>query len=220
MRITALPPRLDGILAVGGGGCEAGSFAGLLGVGPGVRSCSWHRVSPGRGLCGDLTLRRMDGRSDADVYRDHAQELTRFATALVGPASAQDVVADAVVRMMKSRVWLEAENRRALLFRAVLFEARSSQRSTARRRIREHAELRAVVPVDENQPRRRRFLPAGGFNQVHRAVDAARPRRLKRNPGDGRNIGVAPLLVVDRREPQIGECIDGLLALLGHNSSG
>ena len=117
-----------------------------------------------------LNSERMDGRSDADVYRDHAQELTRFATALVGPASAQDVVADAVVRMMKSRVWLEAENRRALLFRAVLFEARSSQRSTARRRTREHAAAAAEVVVEDPAPQPEVWKAVSALSPQQRAV--------------------------------------------------
>jgi RNA polymerase sigma-70 factor (ECF subfamily) len=86
----------------------------------------------------------MDQRSDTEVYRAHASELMRFATVLVGPDSAHDVVAEAVLRMIGSRVWTRAEDRRALLFRAVLFEARDLQRSAARRRRREE---KASIPV-------------------------------------------------------------------------
>ncbi len=79
----------------------------------------------------------VDERSDAEVYAAHADELVRFATGLVGRSDAEDVVSEAVLSVMSSRVWPHARNRRALLYRAVLFQARSWLRSTARRRRRE-----------------------------------------------------------------------------------
>ena len=79
----------------------------------------------------------VDTRSDEAVYVAHAHELVRFATGLVGPADAPDVVADAFLRVTAAPVWACAHNRRALLFRAVVNEARSRQRSDLRRRSRE-----------------------------------------------------------------------------------
>ena len=80
----------------------------------------------------------VDIRTDAAVYAAHAQELVRFATGLVGPHDAPDVVADAFLTLTASPVWATARDRRALWYRAVVFQARSWQRSAARRRGREH----------------------------------------------------------------------------------
>ena len=109
-------------------------------------------VSPGWGVGDDLGLMVVESRTDADVYAAYADELVRFATGLVGPADAQDVVAEAVIRVMSSPVWEEANNRRALLYRAVWFEARSLQRSAARRRAREVLAVGREV-VDPPEPR-------------------------------------------------------------------
>ncbi|MBT8201936.1 MAG: RNA polymerase sigma factor [Acidimicrobiia bacterium] len=76
---------------------------------------------------------------DEDIYRKHSQELVRFATGLVGPFDAQDVVTDACLRAFQSRSWPEVTNRRAYLYRSVLNQAHSHHRSTLRRRIREHS---------------------------------------------------------------------------------
>jgi RNA polymerase sigma factor (sigma-70 family) len=77
--------------------------------------------------------------TDGEVYRTYADELLRFATALVGPAGAEDVLGDAVINAFASRSWAGVENRRAYLYRAVLNQARSVNRSTQRRLTREAA---------------------------------------------------------------------------------
>ena len=74
---------------------------------------------------------------DEDAYQRHASELTRFATGLVGPDAAQDVVTDGLLRVMASDAWEEAANQRSLMYRAVFFESQSWLRSEARRRRRE-----------------------------------------------------------------------------------
>ncbi len=74
-----------------------------------------------------------------DIYRKHSDELVRFATGLVGPFDAQDVVTDACLRAFGSRNWEAVTNRRAYLYRSVLNQARSQHRSTIRRRAREQA---------------------------------------------------------------------------------
>src|SRR4051794_563283 len=89
----------------------------------------------------------IDCRGDATVYAEHAPELVRFATSLVGPHDAADVVADAFLSLMVAPVWADARNRRALLFRAVLLQAQSHHRSTARRRRRD-SRLPAPMSVD------------------------------------------------------------------------
>lgn len=84
-----------------------------------------------------------------DAYAAHGDELVRFATGLVGPSDAQDVVADAMARLMNSPVWMEAENPRALMYRAVFHEARMFVRSRRRRLSRE---ARATVQEAYEMP--------------------------------------------------------------------
>lgn len=76
-------------------------------------------------------------KSDEDVYREHAAELTRFATSLVGPFDAQDVVTDACLRAFSSGGWRSVTNQRAYLFRTVANTARSRRRSDLARQMRE-----------------------------------------------------------------------------------
>ncbi len=73
----------------------------------------------------------------SEVYRRHADELVRYATALVGPADAPDVVVDAVVAAFGSPAWSKVENQRAFLYRVVLNRSLSVRRSDARRVARE-----------------------------------------------------------------------------------
>lgn len=75
--------------------------------------------------------------SEAALYETYRLDLLRFATALVGPSDAADVVSEAMLSLLKSGKLLEAENPRALMYRAVLAKARSMQRSLFRRRARE-----------------------------------------------------------------------------------
>ena len=81
---------------------------------------------------------------DVAVYARHADELTRYATVLVGPHDAPDVVTDAVLAAFASPGWVGVSNRRAYLYRAVLNRALTQRRSEARRSRREAA---AAVPV-------------------------------------------------------------------------
>jgi len=76
-------------------------------------------------------------RSDEELYEKHAEELIRFATGLVGPIDASDVVSSAVLNCMSSRRWSEVSNPRAYLFRGVLVAAHRLHRSNSRRRLRE-----------------------------------------------------------------------------------
>ncbi len=82
--------------------------------------------------------------TDEEIYRKHADDLVRFATGLVGPFDAADVVSDACLRTFGSRGWSTVTNHRAYLYRSVLNQARSHHRSTLRRRVRE---LRAAEPA-------------------------------------------------------------------------
>jgi RNA polymerase sigma factor (sigma-70 family) len=80
--------------------------------------------------------------TDGELYRKHADELTRFATGLVGPSQAPDVVSEAVLKCMDSKRWPNVIEKRAYLFRCVYNEAARFHRSSSRRRSRE----RRVAP--------------------------------------------------------------------------
>lgn len=71
------------------------------------------------------------------VYRSYAPELTRYATGLVGPFDAADVVTDACLKAFESKSWQDVANRRAYLYRTVLNVANDHHRSTLSRRLRE-----------------------------------------------------------------------------------
>lgn len=79
----------------------------------------------------------MQALTKADVYESYGTELTRFATSLVGPSEAQDVVSDALLRSMWSDNWESVGNQRAYLYRAVVSQARMNHRASSRRRERE-----------------------------------------------------------------------------------
>lgn len=74
---------------------------------------------------------------DAEVYRRYAGDLIRFATALVGPHDAEDVLATAVVHALATPRWVSVDNRRAYLYRAILHEASKLRRASRRRLARE-----------------------------------------------------------------------------------
>ena len=76
---------------------------------------------------------------DQELYAKHSDELIRFATTLVGPSHAEDVVANAVIRAMHATLWPTVIEPRAYLFRSVLNEARSVGRSDRRRTRREQS---------------------------------------------------------------------------------
>lgn len=82
-------------------------------------------------------------RRDEELYGRYAAELVRFATVLVGPSGADDLVADTVLRVFSHPGWPQVTNQRAYLYRAVLNQAHQEARSSARRRRREE---RAVAP--------------------------------------------------------------------------
>lgn len=98
---------------------------------------------------------------DVETYRRHAAELVRYATALVGPDDAPDVVADAVVAAFASRSWRDVDNRRAYLYRAVLNHSASHHRSSQRRRRREERAATLVPSASD---------PPGAAVDAHRAL--------------------------------------------------
>ena len=88
----------------------------------------------------------------ASVYQECSADLVRFATGLVGPHDAADVVSDAVMRVMWSPQWQDVAEPRRYLMRAVWNEAMSHHRTTMRRRARESLAARrepeAATPPD------------------------------------------------------------------------
>lgn len=83
------------------------------------------------------------------MYRKYADELVRFATGLVGPHDAEDVVSEAVLRCMSSPRWAKVEQKRAYLYRSVLNEASRLRRTVRRRRSRDQ---RADAPPPTDGP--------------------------------------------------------------------
>lgn len=96
---------------------------------------------------GTLGVSRPTGSSFEAVYVLHARALTRFATVLVGPADAADVVSEAVVGCLRAGHWLAVEDPGAYLHRAVLNAARQWARNNSRRRAREEAVWAATPPA-------------------------------------------------------------------------
>lgn len=92
-------------------------------------------------------------RSDAEIYADHAVALVCFATVLVGPLNAQDVVSSAVLRSLGSPGWSQVQNHRGYLHQAVANEARNLFRNDGRRR---NGEVRmsgqALIHLPEFRP--------------------------------------------------------------------
>lgn len=72
-----------------------------------------------------------------DEYRAHAKSLIGYASTLVGPSHAEDLVSDAMVKVFDRVDLGSIEDPRAYLFTCVLNQARSSGRSTAARLRRE-----------------------------------------------------------------------------------
>lgn len=81
--------------------------------------------------------------TDAEIYGEHAAALVRFATVLVGPNDAADVVSAAVLRVLSSSGWASVSNHRSYLHQAVANEAHNFRRGETRRR---HRETRVPVP--------------------------------------------------------------------------
>lgn len=66
--------------------------------------------------------------TDAEIYNRHRDALIRYASALVGPSHAEDVLSTVVLRTLNRRSLASLERADAYLFRAVLNESRSRMR--------------------------------------------------------------------------------------------
>ncbi len=71
------------------------------------------------------------------AYEEHGQALIRFATMLVGPADAEDVVSEAVIRVLDVAEGRIIDHPKAYLFRTVSNTAKNHKRSSGRRQLRE-----------------------------------------------------------------------------------
>jgi len=108
-------------------------------------------------------------QDDTELYRKHADELTRLATGLVGPSAAADVVSAAVLGCIASRKWPSVDNPRAYLFRTVINESARFHRANARRTSRERAVARPAV-VDPPEVRPEILAAVGRLSFRQRAV--------------------------------------------------
>lgn len=73
------------------------------------------------------------GVSDDEVWRKHRDELVRYATVLVGPSDAEDLLSAVVVRTLASKGSLSSlDDPRPYLFRGLLNEAKNHGRARSR----------------------------------------------------------------------------------------
>lgn len=70
--------------------------------------------------------------SDSQIYEEVKDDLVRYATALVGPDAAADVVSTVIVRVLSRSSLASLREPRPYLFRAVLHESISVQRRGGR----------------------------------------------------------------------------------------
>jgi RNA polymerase sigma factor (sigma-70 family) len=104
-----------------------------------------------------------------EAYRLYAAGLVRFATGLVGPSDAADLVSGALVHCLAGERWASLDNVQAYLYRSVLNEARSVRRSTRRRAAREARVAAADRHVDA-EPDVDVWIAAGRLSLRQRAV--------------------------------------------------
>lgn len=86
--------------------------------------------------------------SDAGLYDAYRSDLIRFATALVGASDAADVVSEAMLSLLTGGQLTEADNPRALMYRAVVAKSSSMHRSVFRRRRREQRFAESMIVHD------------------------------------------------------------------------
>ena len=87
-----------------------------------------------------------------DAYEAQADGLIRFATMMVGSASAEDIVSDAMIRVLDrpETARLHQDELAPYLFRAVANTAKNHLRSSRRRRQREEAVAREPHPASRD----------------------------------------------------------------------
>lgn len=105
-------------------------------------------LTPGRRRCCVRWLVAVP-QATIDLYQTHAKSLIGYAATLVGPSQAEDLVADAMVRVFDHVDLTVVSNPRAYLFTCVLNQARSDARRRTARRRREQA---ASGPAQSSPP--------------------------------------------------------------------
>ena len=107
-----------------------------------------------------------------EASRRWSDDLRRYATMLVGPHDALDVVAEAVAGALTSDRWVEVDDPRAYLYRAVLNAARMHARSQSRARRREEAVARLTVDRSSADP-----APVDRQTDIREALDRLSPQQ-------------------------------------------
>ena len=87
--------------------------------------------------------------SDEAIYRENLDDLVQYATVLVGPSDAEDVVSTVVMRVLARRRLTDLDDARAYMFRAVLNESKTR---LARRRGRPRVDDVADTATPDPQP--------------------------------------------------------------------
>jgi RNA polymerase sigma factor (sigma-70 family) len=91
--------------------------------------------------------------ADSEIYRKYADDLTRFATGLVGPSNAADIVSEAVLSCLCSQTWPGVADKRSYLYRSVYNQAAEFHRASRRRRSREErTAARDLVDAPDIRP--------------------------------------------------------------------
>lgn len=85
--------------------------------------------------------------SNAEVYSKYRDDLVRYATALVGPFDAEDVVSTVVLRTIRRRPLRDLEHPRAYLFKGVLNESRGLARGRRRAQLPESVVYDAPIEL-------------------------------------------------------------------------
>jgi len=67
-----------------------------------------------------------------EAYEEYASDLVVYATALVGPSEAEDVVAEAMVGVFTGVRWVSVPEPRGWLFRGLLNQARMTDVAPSR----------------------------------------------------------------------------------------
>jgi RNA polymerase sigma factor (sigma-70 family) len=84
---------------------------------------------------------------DESIFRKNQEDLIRYATVLVGPTRAEDVVSTVVLRILARKRLQDLDEPRAYLFRAVLNECK-----TRLSRRRTHLSITEVGMVSADDP--------------------------------------------------------------------
>lgn len=87
-----------------------------------------------------------------EAYEKHAADLVVYATALVGSADAEDIVAEAMLGVFTKVRWTTVREPRGYLFRCVLNQARMVERRRSVGRRKESTVTVRLVADDEPPP--------------------------------------------------------------------